>query len=210
MTQWHIKYKPTTENGYVFTVPLLENDYKAWKQDNDIPNTILYGPPGTGKTSFAKMLVTEFGVGSGYLTHWNGGLKNSVKDVRALEIKLKTGLAFSTDYPKHFVIWDEVNRLSEDAIHALKGIIDETEEYTTFIFTTNDFAKLQYTDPALINRCNCYKIDAANDNDLANYCAKILMLENKTLIPPATIPSLVKGSGGSFRKLLRNLKANAR
>lgn len=135
MTQWDIKYAPTNVQGYIFTNPLLQQDYQLWKQNNDIPNIILYGQPGVGKTSFAKMMEQEFGVGSGYLTHWNGGLKNSIDDVRSIAEKLNTGFFFPSAYPKHYVIWDEVDMLSDKALKSLKAVIDSTVNHATFVFT---------------------------------------------------------------------------
>jgi DNA polymerase III delta prime subunit len=121
-----------------------------------LPPLILYGPPGTGKTSIALALAQEAyptvspSISTLYL---------NASDERSIEVIRERILQFTrTSWPgvkRKFMIFDEVETMTEPAQASLRALLDEVdrEGHVTaplFIFLCNSLYRVH---PAIRSRC---------------------------------------------------------
>lgn len=154
---WTEKYRPTRLaeiRGHRRIKQLFERAVK--NQCKGFPPTILYGPPGTGKTSLAFALANETYptisplISTQYL---------NASDERSIEVIRDRILQFvQTDWPgvtRKFVIFDEVETMTEPAQASLRALLDEVdrEGHTRaplFLFLCNSLYRVH---PAIRSRC---------------------------------------------------------
>jgi len=93
-----------------------------------LPPLILYGPPGTGKTSLAMALAVETYPG---IPSQLSSLYLNASDERNIEIIRERILQFTrTTWPgvtRKFVIFDEVETMTEPAQVSLRALLDEVD-----------------------------------------------------------------------------------
>lgn len=120
------------------------------------PPVILYGPPGTGKTSIALSLAKET---YPEIPNVMSTLYLNASDERSIEVIRERTLQFTqTIWPgvqRKFVIFDEVETMTEAAQASLRSLLDEVDkdDHTNtplFIFICNSLYRLH---PAVRNRC---------------------------------------------------------
>lgn len=120
------------------------------------PPVILYGPPGTGKTSIALALAHE-----AYpdISPTISTLYLNASDERSIEVIRERILQFTqTSWPgvtRKFVIFDEVETMTEPAQASLRALLDDVdrEGHThspLFLFLCNSLYRVH---PALRSRC---------------------------------------------------------
>jgi len=123
-------------------------------------NLLLYGPPGTGKTTTAEIIKTQLAVDPLNTHHYNGGRHNSTDDLDQIINTLENNWVFaSSGYQGRLVIYDEIDELSDKAIKRLKSVLDQFESSTRWVFTTNNYEKLENKDPAFVDRCRSIRMD---------------------------------------------------
>ena len=93
-----------------------------------LPPLILYGPPGTGKTSLAMALAVETYPG---IPSQLSSLYLNASDERSIEVIRERILQFTrTTWPgvtRKFVIFDEVETMTEPAQVSLRALLDEVD-----------------------------------------------------------------------------------
>ena len=120
------------------------------------PPTILYGPPGTGKTSIALALAQEAypDISSTIST-----LYLNASDERSIEVIRDRILQFTqTNWPgvtRKFVIFDEVETMTEPAQASLRALLDDVDREghrnaPMFLFLCNSLYRIH---PTLRSRC---------------------------------------------------------
>jgi DNA polymerase III delta prime subunit len=120
------------------------------------PPTILYGPPGTGKTSIALALANEAypDISSSIST-----LYLNASDERSIEVIRERILQFTqTVWPgvtRKFVIFDEVETMTEPAQASLRALLDDVDREghihsPLFLFLCNSLYRLH---SSLRSRC---------------------------------------------------------
>jgi DNA polymerase III delta prime subunit len=157
IVSWTEKYRPLKLSevyGHKKIRHLLENASKHGCVK--LPPLILYGPPGTGKTSIALALASETypdvpsELSSLYL---------NASDERSIEVIRERILQFShTIWPgvtRKFVIFDEVETMTEPAQASLRALLDEVdaEGHTNsplYLFLCNSLYRVH---PAIRSRC---------------------------------------------------------
>ena len=126
---WTEKYRPTKLadiKGHRRIKQLFERALE--KQFQGFPPVILYGPPGTGKTSIALSLANEAypSVSSAIST-----LYLNASDERSIEVIRERILQFTqTLWPgvaRKFVIFDEVETMTEPAQASLRALLDDVD-----------------------------------------------------------------------------------
>lgn len=110
-----------------------------------IPNMLLSGPRGCGKTSTCFCLADQIGCDTKYV---NMSKDNSIDMVREDLARFATSMSF--DDGKKLVIGDEFDRLSVQAIDALKGDIEQYGKNCVFVFTSNN--KYKFADHPVMSR----------------------------------------------------------
>jgi replication-associated recombination protein RarA len=117
---------------------------------------ILHGPVGAGKTTLAHLIPdlmegTSIGLDCPWRPEYNIAKGNN--GVEFLN-KLNEFCYTSNINGKYtYVILNEVNNLSHDAMSQLKGIMDNHKKRVVFIMTTNEFYKLE---AGVIDRSYCF------------------------------------------------------
>ena len=154
---WTEKYRPTKLadiKGHRRIKQLFEKAVE--KQFEGFPPVILYGPPGTGKTSIALSLANEAypSVSSAIST-----LYLNASDERSIEVIRERILQFTqTLWPgvaRKFVIFDEVETMTEPAQASLRALLDDVdrEGHTNaplFLFLCNSLYRVH---AAIRSRC---------------------------------------------------------
>lgn len=154
---WTEKYRPlrfAEIRGHKRIKKLFETC--ASRGCKGLPPLILYGPPGTGKTSLALALASE-----AYPTISNtiSTLYLNASDERSIEVIRERILQFTrTTWPgitRKFVIFDEVETMTEPAQASLRALLDDVdrEGHQTsplFLFLCNSLYRVH---PAIRSRC---------------------------------------------------------
>ena len=157
MSVWTEKYRPTRLcdiKGHRRIKQLFERAVKT--EFGGFPPVVLYGPPGTGKTSIALCLAQETypEVPSSIST-----LYLNASDERSIEVIRERILQFTqTSWPgvtRKFVIFDEVETMTEPAQASLRALLDDVDRdgHVTapmFLFLCNSLYRVH---PALRSRC---------------------------------------------------------
>ena len=154
---WTEKYRPSRLSeikGHRRIKILFENAIK--KQCIGLPPIILYGPPGTGKTSIALALAGETypeispSISTLYL---------NASDERSIEVIRDRILQFTqTIWPgvtRKFVIFDEVETMTEPAQASLRALLDDVDKEghrtaPLFLFLCNSLYRVHH---AIRSRC---------------------------------------------------------
>lgn len=154
---WTEKYRPTQLSEIKGHRRIKELFSRAVaKQCIGFPPIILYGPPGTGKTSFAIALANETypdispSISTLYL---------NASDERSIEVIRDRILHFTqTSWPgvtRKFVIFDEVETMTEPAQASLRALVDDVDNEghknsPLFMFLCNSLYRVH---PAIRSRC---------------------------------------------------------
>ena len=156
-TVWTEKYRPkclSEIKGHTRIKQIFERAVK--KGCVGFPPVILYGPPGTGKTSIALALATEAypdippSISTLYL---------NASDERSIEVIRERILQFTqTTWPgvdRKFVIFDEVETMTEPAQASLRALLDDVDKEghinaPLFLFLCNSLYRVH---PAIRSRC---------------------------------------------------------
>lgn len=157
---WVEKYRPKIFADLIAPAD-LHRFLKSVKKDGDVPNLLFNGPAGTGKTTTAIAIAEE--LGASYL-HLNASINRSINDIRYQVQSFATTKSLVSDSRK-IAILDEFDRLTPEAMDALKGLIEETESNCRYIFITNNIQKVI---APLISRCQQFSfgVDEVGKKDL--------------------------------------------
>jgi replication factor C subunit 2/4 len=157
MSTWTEKYRPTKFSeikGHRRIKRIFETCVKRGCED--MPPIILYGPPGTGKTSFALAIAQEAypdispSISTLYL---------NASDERSIEVIRERILQFTqTTWPgvkRKFVVFDEVETMTEPAQASLRALLDEVDkeghkESPLYLFLCNSLYRVH---TAIRSRC---------------------------------------------------------
>lgn len=154
---WTEKYRPSRLSdvkGHKRIKQLFEHAIK--KQFVGFPPVVLYGPPGTGKTSIALALAQE---AYPAVSPTISTLYLNASDERSIEIIRERILQFTqTSWPgvtRKFVIFDEVETMTEPAQASLRALLDDVDREghnhsPMFLFLCNSLYRVH---SALRSRC---------------------------------------------------------
>ena len=157
MSAWTEKYRPlrfADIRGHRRIKKIFENC--AARGCESLPPIILYGPPGTGKTSLALALAQE---AYPTISPSISTLYLNASDERSIEVIRERILQFTRtvwpDVVRKFVIFDEVETMTEPAQASLRALLDDVDREghkhsPLFMFLCNSLYRVH---PAIRSRC---------------------------------------------------------
>jgi replication factor C small subunit len=164
---------------------------------NGFPPCILYGPPGTGKTSLALALATEtYPDISPTIT----SLYLNASDERSIEVIRDRILDFArTSWPgvqRKFIIFDEIETMTEPAQASLRYLLDDTENKNDcyqplYIFLCNSLYRIH---TSIRSRCIPFFCGHLPARIIREFVKEIHEKENKVgELPTDTTLTLLRG-----------------
>ena len=169
MQSLSVRYRPKTFDdcvGQSATIKVLSQQIKQ----NQLKHAYLFcGSSGCGKTTIARIFADEVNEHVGMPIEIDAASNSGVDNVREL-IKQAQERSLSSKYKIYIV--DECHALSNAAWQAFLKCIEETPDYTIFIFCTTDPQKIPAT---VINRCmrfNFTRISSEMIKDRLDYICK--------------------------------------
>jgi replication factor C subunit 3/5 len=198
MILWVEKYRPTNFDDVLSNNNTLAT-LKYFIESKSIPNLLFHGPPGSGKTSTILVMAKKIYQGS-YNTMV---LELNASDNRNIQVVRKvirefasTKNMFSTGFK--LIILDEVDSMTVDAQFCLRRIIEIYSENVRFCFICNYIGKII---PAIQSRCTRFKFSPIPNQLITKKLDEILKNE-KIVIPPNIINTIVEHSRGDMRKII--------
>ena len=170
---WVEKYRPDTLENYVGNQQ-LKDTIQSFIDKEDVPHLLFYGTAGTGKTTLAKAITKNIKCDVLYV---NASDENSVDNVRN---KIKVFASSAGFQNLKIIILDEADFLSQEAQAALRNMMETYSLTTRFILTCNYVEKII---PALVSRCQTYKIEPLSKKEVAIHINNILTKEQVKCIP---------------------------
>jgi replication-associated recombination protein RarA len=154
--KWEQKYRPAALDQYVWPSVAVRDSIHAMIASGDLNNLMLYGTAGTGKTSLVEVICTALKVNTINYKKINGSLYTGKNDILpVIEGFLNSYYGWMDGYDKAVIFIDEADRLSAASQDALKSLIEDRARTARFVFTCNDFGKIE---PALASRLLCIEI----------------------------------------------------
>ena len=188
------KYRPKKIEDLVLTNQEFGVKLKQWKENKNLDGHLLfYGPPGTGKSSTVSVILNELGI-SDYD-------KTGVDDTRRV-IDYASVPSINGDIK--VVVFEEFERLSQQAQDSLKYVLEKYSEWCKFIFTTNNINKI--TQP-IISRCQVF---AFNKLDVQSFSLKIINIlsQEKIKFNPDDVAEYINSSYPDLRKCINLVNQN--
>lgn len=201
--QWADKYSPQSLDEYVFSDNKQKLIIENWIKEGSFPHILLSGGAGVGKTTLAKILFKTFNIPSFDIKEINASRDNSVDVVREKIVGF-----FETIPQGDFkvVFLDEADYLSMNAQAALRGVIDEYQEFARFIFTCNYPNRII---PALHSRCQGrFHIEKSDITEFTARAATVLISENINFNLD-TLDTYVKATYPDLRKCINEIELNS-
>jgi len=154
--KWEQKYRPQSLTDYVWPSTAVRDSIHTMIATGDLNNLMLYGTAGTGKTSLIEVICRELNVNDINYKKINGSLYTGKNDILpVIEGFLNNYYGWADGYDKAVIFIDEADRLSPASQDALKSLIEDRANTARFVFTCNDFTKIE---PALASRLLCIEI----------------------------------------------------
>eukprot|EP00891_Asterochloris_glomerata_P008841 jgi/Astpho2/8841/fgenesh1_pm.00129_%23_10_t len=210
---WVDKYRPKTVEDVAHQEEVVQTLQKAMQTAN-LPHLLFYGPPGTGKTSTALAVARQlFGptLVKTRVLELNASdergisvVRNKIKGFAATSVG--EGVAGYPCPPYKLLILDEADSMTGDAQNALRRTMEAYSKVTRFIFICNYVSRI--IEP-LASRCAKFRFKPLHgsimDNRLQHICQ-----EEGVQLPPESLQTLVKVSGGDLRKAITTLQSAVR
>lgn len=169
---WCEKYRPATLEDYVFH---NESHRKAFTQmvaNKTIPHLLLSGVQGSGKTTIAQILINQIGFDDTDVLVINASDENSVDTMRD---KIKGFISTFALGEFKVVLLEEADYLSQPGQAVLRKYMENETLPARFILTCNYDSKLM---PAIRSRSQHYRFKSTDKDEIAEFCAKILISED--------------------------------
>jgi len=199
---WCEKYRPQTLSEYVFHDKAHKVAFTQMVENKSIPHLLLSGVQGSGKTTIAQILINELNFESADVMVINASDENSVDNMRD---KIKNFIGTFAMGEFKIVLLEEADYLSQPAQAVLRKYMENDHIPARFILTCNYEGKLM---PAIKSRSQHYRFKAADKNEIAEFCAKILIAED-IIFDIDKLDKYVAAGYPDIRKIVNLLQQNS-
>lgn len=194
------KYRPKNISEYVFQNKDVERVVMKWINEGEIPNVMLTSQsPGSGKSSLSRILVTELGIDPSDVKTINASLVNGIGFVRE---ELEPWLKKTSFSPFKIVQLEEIDRLSDAAQKALRGITEDYTDRVRFIGTANYANKII---PPLLSRFQHLDMDRIDPDGVLDLVIRVVEGEELTFDNEEDLLSHVDAYMPDMRKILNSI-----
>ena len=202
-----LKYAPKVLADVVIANTNVKDKLAAYVAGELKQPLILHGEFGTGKTTIANLLPSAIEGKPALIEKLKAVEFNTVYDVSALfnAPPMFYKLFTTNGQNRNYMVSNEFNFTVKAAL-AFRDVIDELQEHTQFIFTTNNLASI---DKGLQDRSICLNIPPVSARDWLPRAKFILKEEGVKLKDAQLLNFLTKqlAVSTSNRKLLEQLEA---
>ena len=127
---WCEKYRPSAVEDCILP-SATKTQIKEMIQNGNVPHLLLAGSSGCGKTTGARAIINEM---DGEMMFINASLESGIDTIRTKVMSFSSTVSLEGK-PK-FILFDEFDGLSRQAMESLRGIIEEFKN-VRFFFTCN-------------------------------------------------------------------------
>lgn len=206
---WAELYRPLMLDEVIIP-DAVKAQFKAFIADGELPNLLLTSStPGTGKTTTSYALCNELGIKPLFL---NASLNNSIDDIRSTVMDYATTVSMFGNAKHKVVIFDEADRLSANAMDALKGIIEAVHKNCRFILTANNKNKIIEPLQSRLTNIDFSFTKIETDKLMAKMLRRAfdILDENKITYNRAAVAGIVKSFCPDNRRLLTFLQMESK
>ena len=193
-----VKYRPNTFEevcGNQVTVKILKRVLELNKPKNAY---LFAGPSGCGKTTCARIFANNLNCGIGDPVEIDAASNNGVDQVRAI-VESANQRSLTGTY-KIYII-DECHMITSAGWNAFLKGIEETPEYTIFMFCTTEPNKIPAT---ILNRVQRFNISKIDNQEIKDRLVYICQQEGFTNYED-TCELISKLSNGGMREAITKL-----
>ena len=155
-TLWFEKYRPKKIEDCILT-DNMKKTFKGFLKKKDVPNLKLTGSQGTGKTTLGKVIAKEL---DAELLYIDCSTDNGKAMIQEMIVPFASTVSIVNPEVPKFVLADECDYLSANAMASLRPIIEKYSLTTRFIFTGNYAERII---PALKSRCACFDFSISKE-----------------------------------------------
>lgn len=205
---WAERFRPANLEDVIIP-DAVKTQFRKFIEEKQLPNLLLTSTsPGTGKTTTAYALCNELGIKPLFL---NASLNNSIDDIRMTVMQYATTMSMFNEGHK-VVIFDEADRLSANAMDALKGIIEEVHKNCRFILTANTKSKIIEPLQSRLTNIEFRFTKADSDKMMAKMLKRVFTIldDTQTTYNRPAVAGIVKAFFPDNRRLLTFLQMESK
>ena len=195
------KYRPKDFNSFIGNADIVR-EIISIVNSRDMPHLMFVGKAGVGKTTMAQIIIDMLygGDKSRKYLEINASDDNSINTIRG-EIKdyaRTSGSSKSfnhTDVPYRIIILDEADYMTQNALAALKRIMEQFSKYCRFILICNNEAKII---APIKSRCSIFRFKPIKPEEMKDRL-KIICNGEGMVINEEALDFVTRTSDGDIR-----------